>query len=218
MVGCSKPNEQALPTKPVASTPADSTTTVPAVTSPSAVITDACVKLNSLMEQSVSELEELSSLQDLIDDAKLHTVYIAPTYSGAFAFSGTYRASFKEGVVIEGSNGQLHLIEDVSCVNGFGGRCSPGTWFDGGYVELTGRTIVLNFGRNGTPAPILKSSDVETYREDQLTYQNNIAIAHQAAANAVIAYNDYRAKFASLTQKHQKTIGLILAQKSFCDK
>lgn len=226
VVGCEKPSktleerqkEQAeartIPTTP---TPLISVEQ-PKPAAPIKVVSANCAKFNEMETVFNQETDDIESIKIRIESEKKYNVYEQPKYEGAFAFSGTFRAEGKEGVVVEQTDGKLVLIEGVSCINGFGGGCSPGRWFNGGYVELTQRTMLLNFGRNGTLVPILKSSDVETYREDQRKWQEEIVRARKANADNIKTYNDDVATLAKLKVTHQKAITPLAAQKKLCEQ
>lgn len=128
--------------------------------------------------------------------------YNPPAYHGSFPFSGTYRAEYNGGGVVIEVGGNLFVIEGVTCINGFGGRCSIGGWFDGGYEEATGRTITLNVGRYGRSAKVLKSVDHETYDEDQAEYRSEVGAAKAKYAREMKDYQDALANNAAAKAKH----------------
>lgn len=117
-------------------------------------------------------LEGVQRINDQIDDLNKPLVkpdYKEPLYTGVRPFIGIYRGTYNgdKGIVVQ-DGGDYYVVENavppkVSNVNG--------------YVEITSRTTVLDLGREGRTAKILRLSNQETYEDDQKDYSERVTKA-----------------------------------------
>lgn len=61
-------------------------------------------------------------------------------------------------------------------------------WFDGHFVESTGRTVDLAIGRDGRTANVVNLSTRETYRDDQAVHARAVQEAQTEYQAALVEY------------------------------
>ena len=142
--------------------------------------------------QGLREAEaDVTRIQESIAEGNSPPVLVKPThhepeYIGAWYLSGSYRANYTgddgsiDGVVItKGDNYYVVLGAEPA-----GG----GVRYLNGYVESTGRTIVLDVGRSGREATVVSLADRETYLDDQAAHREAVAEAKHTYDDALAEY------------------------------
>lgn len=193
----------------------------PTIAPTSIQLTPSCLKFKDLNETSINESFQIDFLNSKIEQEKKDMVYEKPKYNGAFALSGTFRQVYYDenkgsGIIVELNDNSFVFVLGSGCVNTFGGNCVPGIWFDGGYVEDAQELIHLNIGRNGRNALVVKSRDIETFRDDQKKYQEEIIAAKNKSIESQKQYNIDVVNIKKLKTQHEKTLKLVATQKILC--
>jgi len=121
---------------------------------------------------------------------------------GSFQLGGIFRGNYNEGGVVIKSGDKYYLIKDVNCINGFGNSCSPNVYMNAGYVKDTGQIIILNIGKYGESAIVVKPVDVETYEDDQKLYQETCKSQAIWYQNALKEYQKYLNDLSKFKAEH----------------
>ena len=101
-----------------------------------------------------------------------------PDYAGSFWLSGTLRQRYSDGLVLaRGSTYFCVLDAEVPGVSDI----------VEGYVEHTGRKLVVELGRTGRECTVVALVDEETYHDDQEAYRHMVQAQREAHDRAVAA-------------------------------
>jgi|GEM_PF-5864940 hypothetical protein len=106
--------------------------------------------------------------------------YEKPVYEGAFYLSGTYIGPFYERGLL-GTSILLQSGGKYYVISGAQDPRNPAARYLSGYV-IGNSQIMIDRGRNGTPATKVSISDVETYQEDQVIYAQKLKTSQEEFA------------------------------------
>ena len=106
-------------------------------------------------------------------------VFEKPEYDGTWLLTGEFRGRYKDGIVVQRGN-KYYIVEY--------GRIPPVLHITG-FVVNTGGMEILDIGRDGQVAEVVRLSDRESYNEDQADYRKAIAEAKETHAKRLKEYN-----------------------------
>lgn len=107
--------------------------------------------------------------------------FTVPEYTGAWYLAGSRRGGYDGGGQVIQKGDRYFIVQNAD-------DPGPGVVYLEGYVEDTGEVVVLNIGRSGRSADVLRLVDQEAYAEDQAAYRSNKEQARREHAEALVAY------------------------------
>jgi len=126
----------------------------------------------------LAELAKLIKEPPALPEMPDKPVFEKPEYDGTWLLTGEFRGRYKDGIVVQRGN-KYYIIEY--------GRIPPVPRITG-FVVNTGGIEILDIGRDGQVAEVVRISDRESYNEDQADYRKAIAEAKETHAEKLKEY------------------------------
>jgi len=127
-----------------------------------------CIKKNGSVESCDKVVTSVTvKVKDLpVETEPEKPNYSPPKYNGAFQLIGVQRKCGSDGVLLE-SNDKLYFIKNCNCTDGYRNGMH-------GWVEPIGTEIMVDIGRNGRRAIVVKVSNKETANDDRKDFSNMV--------------------------------------------
>ena len=119
--------------------------------------------------------------------------YDAPVYVGAERVSGVFVGPYSgglfgsdDGVVLKTGGRYIVVLKAEAVLPGF---------TVAGFASSIGKTVTLDIGRGGREATVYQLVDVESYRDDQRAYRDEVAEAKKAFTEAMRKFREESGAF-----------------------